>query len=157
VKLIDTDDIIERIRELDGQFVMMDKDLADFLGVAPAELRAMVRRNKAAFSIEFVIPVPLPGSRRRNLAFTEHGVIVAASMLGDSGIEAVSIHIVRAFVKLREANSSDLDIARRVEVLGEAIDVLDARIRRQFAAIYQALGMSVSSAAPDSSTGQRLH
>jgi hypothetical protein len=157
VKLIHIDDIMERIGELDGQFVMLDKDLADFFGVAPAELRATVRRNKAVFTVDFVIPVPLSGSRRRSLAFTEHGVIVAASMLGDSGVEAVSIHIVRAFVKLREANSSDADVARRIEVLGEAINALDARIRTQFAAIYEALGMSVLSAAPSSSTGQRLH
>jgi hypothetical protein len=140
----DTDDVIARIREIGGQLVILDEDLADLYGVAPAELRAMVRRNKAAFTVEFVIPVVLEGNRRRNLAFTEHGVIVAASMLGD-GIEELSIHVVRAFVKLREAK---LNVARRIEVLGEAVTSLDARIFRQFAAIYEALGISV---------GQRLH
>jgi hypothetical protein len=142
-----TDDIIERIREIDGKLVLLDVDLADFYSVAPTELRTMVRRNKAAFTVEFVIPVVLEGNRRRNLAFTEHGVIVAASMLGD-GIEELSIHVVRAFVKLREATFSDLDAARRIEMLDEAVTALDARIRRQFSAIYEALGISV---------GQRLH
>ena len=152
-----TTDIVERIREIDGQLVLLDVDLADFFGVAPADLRAMFRRSRATFPVEFVFPVVLGGSRRRNLAFTEHGVIVAGSMLQDPGIEALSIHIVRAFVKLREANASHLDIARRIEVLDEAVMALDARIRSQFAAIYEALGMSVTTAEPGSSTGQSLH
>ncbi len=142
-----TDDIIERIREIDGKLVLLDVDLADFYSVAPTELRTMVRRNKAAFTVEFVIPVVRDGNRRRKLAFTEHGVIVAASMLGN-GIEELSIHVVRAFVKRREATFSDLDAARRIEMLDEAVTALDARIRRQFSAIYEALGISV---------GQRLH
>lgn len=153
----DTDDIIERIREINGQLVLLDVDLADFYGVAPAELRAVVRRNTAMFPVEFAIPVVLAGKRRQNLAFTEHGVIVAASMLQDSGIEALSIHIVRAFVKLREASASRLDVVRRVEVLDEAVMALDARIRSQFAEIYEALGMSVMAATSGSSTGRRLH
>jgi hypothetical protein len=137
-----TDDIVERIREIGGQLVLLDVDLADLYGVAPAELRTMIRRNKAAFPVEFVIPVVLGGHRRRHLAFTEHGVIVAGSMFPDSGIEALSIHIVRAFVKLREANESQMDVAHRVDVLDDAVNSLDATIREQFSAIYEALGMS---------------
>jgi hypothetical protein len=153
----DTDDIIERIREIGGQLVMLDEDLADFYGVPLAELRAVVRRNKAAFTVEFVIPLTLGGNRRRKLAFTEHGVIVAGSMFPDSGIEALSIHIVRAFVKLREADPSRPDAARRIEVLDEAVTALDARIRGQFSAIYEALGMSILITAPGSSAGHKLH
>jgi hypothetical protein len=143
-----TDDIVDRIREIDGKLVLLDVDLADFYGVATNELRAMVRRNKAEFPKEFVIPVVLGGHRKRHLAFTEHGVIVAGSMFPDSSVEALSIHIVRAFVKLREANESHLDIAHRVEVLDEAVNALDATIREQFSAIYEALGMSVTTADP---------
>lgn len=152
-----TDDIVERLRDIDGQLVLLDVDLADLCGVALAELRTMIKRNKAAFPVEFVIPVVLGGHRKRHLAFTEHGVIVAGSMLQDPGIEALSIHLVRAFVKLRETNASRQDCARRVEVLDEAVMALDARIRSQFAAIYEALGMSVTTAGPGSTTGQSLH
>jgi hypothetical protein len=91
-----TDDIVERIREIDGQLVLLDVDLADFYGVSPAELRAVVRRNKAEFPIEFVIPVVLGGHRKRHLAFTEHGVIVAGSMFPDSGIEALGMSATTA-------------------------------------------------------------
>ncbi len=152
-----TDDIVERIREIDGLLVLLDVDLADFYGVSPAELRAVVRRSKAEFPIEFVIPVVLGGHRKRHLAFTEHGVIVAGSKFPDSGIDALSIHIVRAFVKLREAKESHLDIAQRVEVLDDAVNSLDATIREQFSAIYEALGMSVTTADPGSSPEQKLH
>ena len=84
-------------------------------------------------------------------------VIVAGSMFPDSGIEALSIHIVRAFVKLREADPSRPDAARRIEVLDEAVTALDARIRGQFSAIYEALGMSILITAPGSSAGHKLH
>jgi len=151
------DDILERIREVDGQLVMMDEDLADLYGVAPAELRTVVRLNEAIFTADFVVPLAVDGNRKGRLAFTEHGVIVAASMLGAPGIEALSIHVVRAFVKLREATVSHPDVARRVELLSEAVTALDARICREFIAIYEALGMSVSTAESASPTGQRLH
>jgi len=154
---IDTDDIVERIRVAGGQFVLLDADLADFYGVTRAELRAVVRRNKAALTFDFVVPVGPSGNRERTLAFTEHGVIVVASLLDDPGIEAVSIHVVRAFVKLREEHASNLDLARRIEVLDAAVMTLDARIRANFAAIYEALGMSVTTAAPGSASGRKLH
>lgn len=152
-----TEDIVERIREIGGRLVLLDVDLADFYGVSTAELRAVVRRNKPALRTEFVIPVVLGGHRKRHLAFTEHGVIVAGSMFPDSGIDALSIHIVRAFVKLRESKESHLDIAHRVEVLDEAVNALDATIREQFSAIYEALGMSVTTVGPGSSPEQKLH
>jgi hypothetical protein len=45
-------------------------------------------------------------------------------------------------VELREANESQMDVAHRVEVLDDAVSSLDATIREQFSAIYEALGMS---------------
>lgn len=153
----DTDDVMERIREVGGQLVIVDTDLADLYGVTTAELRALVRQNKVVFAVEFAISVRLDGARTRALAFTEYGVIVAASLLGDPGIEAVSIHLVRAFVKLRESNSSDGNLIRRIEALDKAVNALDSRIRREFVAVYEALGMKVTIAPPDSSATQKLH
>lgn len=153
----DIDDVIKRIRVFGGQFAILDADLAEFYGVTRAELRAMVRRTKAALTVDFVVPVRLVGNRKRSLAFTEHGVIVAASLLGDPGIEALAIHLVRAFVKLREKIPSPADLARRIEVLDDAVTALDARIRRNFVGIYEALGMSVTTSAADSSPDGRMH
>ena len=153
----DIDDVIKRIRVFGGQFVIPDADLAEFYGVTRAELRAMVRRNKAALTVDFVVPVRLIGNRKRSLAFTEHGVIVAASLLGDPGIEALAIHLVRAFVKLREQITSPPDLARRIEVLDEAVTALDARIRANFVGIYEALGITVTNSAVASSPDGRLH
>lgn len=92
----DTDDIIERIREIGGQLVMLDEDLADFYGVPLAELRAVVSRNKAVF--------PHRAWRDRRW-----------------------------------------------------VEALDATIREQFSAIYEALGMSVTTADPGLSPEQKLH
>jgi uncharacterized protein YmfQ (DUF2313 family) len=109
------------------------------------------------FAVEFVISVRLDGARTRALAFTEHGVIVAASLFGDPGIEAVSIHLVRAFVHLRESSSSDRNSILRIEALDKAVNALDSRIRREFLAIYEALGMKVTIESPNSSATQKLH
>jgi hypothetical protein len=153
----DTDDIIERIREIGGQLVMLDADLADLLGIEPAELSAVVRRNKAVLGVDFVVRVDPGGNGKRCLAFTEHGIIVVASLFNDAGIEALSIHLVRAFVKMRDEPVLDPDLARRVEVLNEAVIALDARIRGNFESIYEALGISVTTAEQGLPAGQKLH
>src|SRR5688572_22322519 len=98
----DTDDVIERIRAFGGQLVILDADLAEFYVVTLAQLGAMVRLITAPLTDDFIVPVELDGNRKRSLAFTEHSVLVAASLLGDLVIEALAIHLVRAFVKVRE-------------------------------------------------------
>jgi hypothetical protein len=57
-------------------------------------------------------------------AFTEHGAIMAATVLNNSRAVEMSIYVVRAFVQLRELISSNKDLARR-------LDQLEARIEKK--------------------------
>jgi hypothetical protein len=65
-------------------------------------------------------------------AFTEHGAIMAATILNSPRAVEMSVYVVRAFVKLRELLASNLELARR-------LDELEARIARQFASHDQAI------------------
>ena len=70
-------------------------------------------------------------------AFTEHGALMAASILSTPRAIDVSVYVIRAFVRLRELLSTHKELAhkladleRRVSSHDEAIQSLVAAIRR---------------------------
>ena len=124
-----SEDIAKQIRMLRGQLVILDADLADLFGVAPERLIELVKRNQPKFSVEFAFNIEPDelrnlGPRVASLAFTEHGVIIAAGVLNSPHAVEMSIHVVRAFVKLRESLPSDREIVRNDEALGKSDRVL---------------------------------
>ena len=143
--------IAKRIRVLRGQLVLLDVDLADLYGVASERLAELVRRNQQKFSAEFAFsiepneirnlkPRVEDSSRGGNqgvpLAFTEHGVIMAATVLNSPHAVEMSIHVVRAFVKLRKELPLDTELVRRVEALEKSVATLDTKTREQFEEVY---------------------
>jgi hypothetical protein len=50
-------------------------------------------------------------------AFTEHGAIMAASVLNSERVVQMSVLVVRAFVRLRQILATHKDLARRIEAL----------------------------------------
>ncbi|MCK4510178.1 ORF6N domain-containing protein, partial [bacterium] len=50
-------------------------------------------------------------------AFTEHGAIMAASVLSSPRAVEMSVFVVRAFVRIREVVSEHRELARRVAAL----------------------------------------
>ena len=71
--------------------------------------------------------------------FTEHGAIVAATVLNSPRAVAMSVYVVRAFVKLREVLASNTELARKLETFEKSVATLDARTRRQFEEVYAAI------------------
>jgi hypothetical protein len=65
-------------------------------------------------------------------AFTEHGALMAASVLDTPLAVQVSLHVVRAFVSLREAISGQVSLVRR-------LDQLEAKYDRQFKVVFDAI------------------
>jgi hypothetical protein len=66
--------------------------------------------------------VTLKSGRGQNVkflpyAFTEHGAIMAASVLNSTLAVEISIYVVRAFVQLRELLSSNKERAKRLDQL----------------------------------------
>ena len=51
------------------------------------------------------------------MVFIEHGAIMAATLLDSSRACALSVYVVRAFVKLRGMLASNRELARKVNTL----------------------------------------
>ena len=64
------------------------------------------------------------GQHRKYLpyVFTEHGAIMAATLLNSPRAVEVSVYVVRAFVQLREFLASNKDLARQLRVLEQRIE-----------------------------------
>jgi hypothetical protein len=64
--------------------------------------------------------------------FTEHGAVMAANVLNSPRAVAMSVHVVRASVRLREMIASHKRFAKR-------LDELEARYDRQFKVVFDAI------------------
>jgi hypothetical protein len=107
-----------RIRLVRGQKVMLDSDLAELYGVPTKVFNQAVRRNLNRFPADFVFQVnrkewndlrsqivtsSVRGGRRYlPFVFTEHGAIMAATVLNSPLAIRMSVEVIRAFVRLRE-------------------------------------------------------
>jgi len=132
---------IERtIIRLRGHSVMLDSDLADLYGVTTKRLNEQVRRNRFRFPADFMFEMTPSESEhlrsqiatsssnrhggRRSLpfVFTEHGAIMAATILNSSRAVQMSIRVVRAFVGLRQLLESNAALAKRLAALERKYD-----------------------------------
>jgi len=125
--------IADRILLVRGYKVLLDADLASLYGVSIRRFNEQVRRNSARFPDDFMFRLSAEewdslrsqiatlktgrGQHRKYLplAFTEHGAIMAATILNCPRATEVSIYVVRAFVRLREFLAAHKDLARRLE------------------------------------------
>ena len=129
------DQFITRIR---GQVVILDSDLAALYGVTVKRLNQQVMRNQDRFPEDFCFQVAEKewhslrlqnatlkrGQHRKYMpyAFTEHGAIMAATVLNSSQAVQMSVAVVRAFVKLRRMALSVEALARKVSALENKYD-----------------------------------
>ena len=70
-------------------------------------------------------------------AFTEHGAIMAASVLNCERAVEASVQAVRAFVKLRQMLASNAELARK-------LDELEKKYDRQFKIVFDAIRQLMS-------------
>ncbi|MGH6893866.1 MAG: ORF6N domain-containing protein [Dongiaceae bacterium] len=139
-----------------GQRVLLDSDLAMLYGVQTEHLNEQVRRNPARFPGDFVFRLEISelrdnrphiagGSmRHRNprippLVFTEHGAIMAATVLNSPRAVEMSVYVVRAFVRLRLVLASNADLARKLVSLEKSVAALDSGTKKQFEEVYAAI------------------
>lgn len=150
-------DIAKRIRIVRGQRVLLDSDLALLYGVSTKRLNEQVRRNIERFPVDFVFTMTdqelavlrsqfatlKPGSGRHRkyapMVFTEHGAIMAATILNSPTAVEMSVLVVRAFVKLRQMLASSAALTHRLEALERSVATLDANTRQEFVRVYQAI------------------
>jgi ORF6N domain len=126
-----------RIVFVRGQKVLLDHDLAELYGVTVKGLNQQIKRNRKRFPEDFMFQVsaeehaalrsqivtskPGRGGRRyRPFAFTEHGAMMAASVLNSPQAIDMSLFIVRAFVRLREVLGAHKELAAKSRTLNGA-------------------------------------
>jgi hypothetical protein len=70
------------------------------------------------------------GQHRKYLphVFTEHGAIMAATLLNSARATALSVYVVRAFVELRGMLSSNRELAGKVHALERKVSVHERNI-----------------------------
>ena len=144
--LIAIERIENRIFLVRGQKVLLDADLAALYGVPTRRFNEQVRRNRERFPSDFMFQLSREewdslrsqiatlkagrGQHRKYLphAFTEHGAIMAASILNSPRATEVSVFVVRAFVRLRELLSSNKELAKRLDQLEKKLGMHDQAI-----------------------------
>jgi hypothetical protein len=151
--------IESRILLVRGQKVMLDADLAELYAVTTKRLNEQVRRNAERFPQDFCFQLTNQevailrsqfatsssdprrrgwgGRRSAPAAFTEHGAIMAATVLNSPRAIKVSVFVVRAFVRLREMVASNQTLAKKLEELERRFDTHDQAIVEILEAIRQ--------------------
>ena len=137
--------ITSLILDLRGHKVMIDADLANLYGVTTKVLNQAVRRNRERFPGDFVFQ--LNGREKMKVvtncdhlarlrfspvlprAFTEHGAIMAATVLNSPQAVAMSVYVVRAFIRMREQLASNAAILRRLAEIDKTLLQHDASLR----------------------------
>ena len=125
--------IEQRIFLIRGEKVIIDTDLAEFYGVPTKRLNQQVKRNRNRFPKDFVFQLTaeekaevvakcdhlakLKYAKALPYAFTEHGAIMAASVLNSERAVEVSVFIVRAFVRLRRVIAEHKELAEKIAQL----------------------------------------
>jgi hypothetical protein len=153
--LVPVEHITQSILVLRGRRVLLDAELAALYEVSTKRFNEQVRRNRLRFPADFMFQLTDEehaalrsqfatlklgrGQHRKYLpyAFTEHGAIMAATILNSPRAVEMSVYVVRAFVKLRELLASNKELARR-------LDELEAHIEKQLTAHDRAIAAILS-------------
>lgn len=147
------------ILTLRGERVMLAGDLATIYGVETRALNQAVKRNADRFPADFAFQLTsdeLAELRSSGLArsdgrvalrsqivtlkrgqhikyppmvFTEHGAIMAANVLNSQRAVAMSVYVVRAFVKQREAIAANQAILKRLSEIDATLLRHDTALR----------------------------
>lgn len=145
----------KRILLIRGHRVILDQDLAELYGVETRRLNEQIKRNPERFPIDFMFQLTTKewanlksqfatsswgGRRTTPYAFTEHGAVMAASVLTSPEAVEASVFVVRAFIAMRDALASTQALARKLLKLERKVGGHDETIVALVGAIRQLMG-----------------
>lgn len=158
--------IQNKIYEIRGQRVMLDRDLASLYGVTTGNLNKAVKRNNERFPERFMFQLTEEeflmfqngisswgGTRKLPYAFTEQGVSMLSAVLHSPTAIQVSISIIDAFVAMRNYITTTATVTaelaeiraklalleRADEDNAEAVNDLSEDMRHELDDIYNAI------------------
>jgi phage regulator Rha-like protein len=136
--------LMDKIYIIRGLKVMLDRDLGELYGVETKRLKESVRRNMDRFPEDFMFELSEEeykylkkniSSRGRGqhpkyppFAFTEHGVLMLASVLNSGRAAQINIQVVRVFIKMREMLLENVSVQNQVEIIHGKLAEHDEKI-----------------------------
>jgi hypothetical protein len=143
-----------KIFVLRGQRVILDTDLAELYGVQVRQLNQQAKRNAKRFPQSFRFQLSAHelkilksqnvisseghgGARYRPYAFTEHGAIMAATVLNSERAIEMSVFVVLAFVRMRRAIAGNRNILTKLAQLERRLESHDTDIQDLMNAIRE--------------------
>ena len=139
--------IDDLIREIRGQKVILDSDLARVYGVPTFRFNEAVKRNRNRFPSDFVFQLTVEEHRAltsqiailkkgrghhrkfRPYAFTEHGALQAANILNSPRAVQMSVFVIRAFVKMRDELAANSAMVKRLAQIDNTLFLHDSALR----------------------------
>ncbi len=124
------------ILSLRDQRVLVDADLARLYGVETRALNQAMKRNQDRFPADFMFDLTREEILRISQsvtsldrlkfskqvrAFTEHGALMAAMVLSSPRAVAMSVYVVRAFIQMREEQSANAAILKRLAEIDKTL------------------------------------
>jgi hypothetical protein len=145
-----------KILILRNQKVILDTDLAQLYGVPVKRLNEQLKRNPQRFPRDFLFTLTREeykhlrsqnatsssvhgGRRYLPHAFTEHGAIMAATVLNSKRAIEMSVFVVRAFVQMRQSLVVNQHVVSKLSELEARLDSHDAEIQDLVDAIRELL------------------
>ena len=148
--------VASKILVLRNQKVILDADLAELYRVPVKRLNEQLKRNPRRFPPDFLFTLTRAeyknlrsqnatsssshgGRRYLPRAFTEHGAIMAATVLNSKRAIEMSIFVVRAFVQMRQALVVNQHVVSKLAELEARLDGHDTEIGDLVDAIQELL------------------
>ena len=168
-----------KIFVLRGQRVILDTDLAELYGVQVRHLNQQVKRNAKRFPLAFRFQLSQHelkilrsqnvisseghgGTRYRPYVFTEHGTIMAATVLNSKRAIEMSVFVVLAFVRMRRAIAGNHQVLTKLAELEGRLDSHDTDIQDLMEAIRELMSppeptrTQIGFEAPSDASGKAL-
>lgn len=144
VSVFPVEEIAHTILLIRGERVILDASLAALYGIQTRRLNEQVARNSERFPSDFMFQLTpeekaevvancdnlsnLKFYRGLPYAFTEHGAIMAASVLNTPYAVEMSVFVVRAFVRLRGLLAGHKELAKKLAELERKLANHDEQI-----------------------------
>ena len=151
--IIPTSNIANQILLVRNQRVLIDIDLAYLYGITTKRLNEQIKRNIERFPEDFMFQLTreekaevvtnydllgnLKYSNSLPYVFTEHGAIMAASMINTPRAIQISLLVVRTFVQLRQLVSTNKELRHKLTELESRLDGHDGTLQTLVTAIRQ--------------------
>jgi hypothetical protein len=138
------------IHEVRGHRVMLDADLARIYGVETRALVQAIKRNAAKFPDDFAFQLTNQeverlisqfvisnapgrgGTRKPPWVFTEHGTVMAATVLRSPAAIEMSVYVVRAFIHMRRTLVAQSELAEQLRKLERGLAATFGQYDEQF-------------------------